>query len=346
MRPFIIAILLLQAMAMHGQDLSFAFVDSLNTDTTLTDTTTIDSTIADTSIVDTTTPVKNIPFSNQIIDDTKKWNLLKGSILSTANKECCFTTRGYKFGVTASVGTQTYTTIDYSNSVDENNWQLGGFFRESNKKVFFRTTTVREGLVYDFGASKGDSIHVKNAYFGKDSFLVVVSNIDTLEIAGNLKKRFYISDTSGKKVIDTWIEGMGSMHGLLNSCYTLYQDDGYWRKLLCFKANDELAYQHKSYDRCFIEGLTGNTVVENALQELLIYPNPSREVIYLNPSVSLQSEKDLSFHIYQSTGSLVLSGTIDEVSSGIDIGNMPAGIYFFMLFSRQDVLGQSKIVIQ
>ena len=64
---------------------------------------------------------------------------------------------------------------------------------------------------------------------------------------------------------------------------------------------------------------------ENTVDDLNIYPNPSRGFIY----VTLTYMKELPFSIYNSAGIKVYSGCIDPGENIIELKNFPGGFYFF-----------------
>lgn len=64
---------------------------------------------------------------------------------------------------------------------------------------------------------------------------------------------------------------------------------------------------------------------ENKAPDLLIYPNPSSEIIYLN----LFNKKDEDYGIYNSSGRIVQSGKLKQ--NCIDISKLPLGSYFITL---------------
>jgi hypothetical protein len=72
-----------------------------------------------------------------------------------------------------------------------------------------------------------------------------------------------------------------------------------------------------------------------------VYPNPNNG----NFSISINSDKDTSYNILDSTGRIVSNGTLNSFDNNIDITNMPKGIYFLKIGTNDDFSNTTRIII-
>lgn len=69
------------------------------------------------------------------------------------------------------------------------------------------------------------------------------------------------------------------------------------------------------------EPLATEPIVEN----LLIYPNPTQEILYIN------TEKSVNYRLINARGQLLMHGNV-EPEQGIDVNQLPQGVYLVQLF--------------
>jgi len=66
--------------------------------------------------------------------------------------------------------------------------------------------------------------------------------------------------------------------------------------------------------------------------QILIYPNPARNKVYFQTDQSLYK---IQYQIYNALGKLIQSGEIVSIDNTIDISNIPSGMYFIKIISRE-----------
>ncbi len=208
-------------------------------------------------------------------------------------------------GDTTLNGLQYKKVVNSSDSL-MNKWTLAGFVREDNLKVFYRKKNANNDcLLYDFSCSVGDTLNL-NCSCGEDSKFIVDS-IKYLPVLGTDRKHIYftyLSPDSFRISHEYWIEGIGSRSGILNgggfaNCMT-----GGGELLICCSKNGEIIYQDSEYDRCFLGSkFINSSRSTNSGNELLIYPNPSKNNITisnpLNQEIQTIELIDLSGHTVQ-----------------------------------------------
>ena len=188
-----------------------------------------------------------------IADTSKSWNIVKGGF-SSYMVVCCVGTSNIKFEGDTLIDNKTYLKVFESSDSLQQNWEIEGFIYEDTilNTVFFRDFTDNEGLIYDFSIDIGDSIYIDNYYMGFTDALLICNEIDSIEINGTYKTRYYFFHNYPNPYIDDiWIEDIGSMDGILNSGMGASCFVGGFRDLLCYSENDTLIYQNPIYDECY-----------------------------------------------------------------------------------------------
>jgi len=191
----------------------------------------------------------------QIVDTTKSWNTISIGFYAWNIAHCGGTTTN-KFLNSQNFNGNTYREVYEIEDSTQTNWSQVGLIREDtvNKRVYYSDGYSTEGLLYDFSISTGDTVVVENAYRDFISTLVC-ETIDTVFISGEPKKRFsfYAVYQSRDFVVETWIEGIGSLYGVLNSGLGGSGFCGGTNELLCCKKNNTIIYFNTTYNSCYIE---------------------------------------------------------------------------------------------
>ena len=204
------------------------------------------------------------------------------------------------------------------------------YIREDNGKIFFRMTEEidyacfayddspfnQDLLLFDTTADEGDTIEVWNYWNASPISRLLISNVDTLFIAGMDRRvlSFYSLDTFA---YGDWIEGIGTDRGLFAPWCSEVQ---ILIELGCYSVNDSLVYQYLS--NC---GLVG--VEEYDLNnQISILPNPSDRYI------AIQNERNsnalYAITIYDLKGREHIRQEGLNHDSKVDISEFPSGMYF------------------
>ena len=225
---------------------------------------------------------------------------------------------------------ETYEKIYVSNSGVT---QLEGGRRIVGDTVFFLNFSFgSERILYDYSLEVGDYMELSTGLY------------EVIEVSSGIRKQITLQDTLlGTQ--DVWIQGIGST-------VSNYIDPGNWAYI-------------EDYDVefvCYHNAITGeqfggpcildpevyfcqtSSVEENALdQEILIYPNPATDHIYID----LSSRKGLTteFTISNASGKLLLSSTLSNELNRLTTEQFVPGLYFMELRSSS---GQTlhKIMIE
>ena len=267
-----------------------------------------------------------------IVDTAKVWSVL-------INDNSALSTEFVKFIGDTIINSYTYKKIYYSNNKEQTEWMPIRYIREDTlqKKVqrIFWESEPYEFLQYDFNASKNDTITVNL------EFTLTVDSIDFIEIDSKLRKRIFLHYlyTTNSNSHEVWIEGIGSLCGILYSGTYGYPDANF--NLLCVSKNEEIIYQNPEYSSCNI--LTSIDDYKNSEIEIKIYPNP----VIDNSIIEITNLKagNNKIEFYNIFGNKIATELIDATNLINFRINFPAGIYFYSLVSNDKILKTERFLI-
>ena len=87
-------------------------------------------------------------------------------------------------------------------------------------------------------------------------------------------------------------------------------------------------------------GLSSNQNLIN----IVLYPNPAKNIIHLNTSNSLEN-KEISYSIFDQSGRMVLQGknAITNLQSSINISSLQLGMYWVEIYIEDKVVRKKFI---
>ena len=198
-------------------------------------------------------------------------------------------------------------------------------YRESNKQIFMRIVTdTVEHLHYDFNLAMGDSFYFYNAGLMGWHY---VTSVDSIIVNGSYRRTLTFDAT------DTWIEGIGSDAGfiesnlLIGNIYTL---------LLCYSENGNVL--HSPYETC--NRFSGTGLNENSnLGSIKIYPNPITD--FLN----IENLNKIPFEIFLydiASRKLLQQKFTDSIS--LNTAQLATGLYLYEVRGENGVYKKGKVV--
>jgi len=268
------------------------------------------------------------------------WTTMSGPSCGYDESDC----RSYYTKIT---GDTTINEIQYKmvlTSSDSmlNDWSVAGFIRDVGQKVFYRQKNVEtDCLLYDFGCSEGDTLNL-NCWCTDSLTHFKVDSIRFLPVMGINRKHIYLSYLNNSSN-EIWIEGIGSLSGLLNgggrgNCMT-----GFHEGLLCCSKNGEKIYQYSKFADCNIGSLINNSEYNNLNQLLSLYPNPANNKITISNPSSISIKK---IELIDFSGRIVQLWEASQLfENTLNIQQIPPGIY--LLKATTDTgIKTGKLVVQ
>lgn len=272
-----------------------------------------------------------------------KWNVAR--TYPAANQQnpnfVATTTTVYGFQGDTTINSKQWVKLYSTNdSLFENNLVFRGVLRAENNKVFYIDTSNRLDTLYDFNLSLGDSV-LFDLYGTHPEWLQVIS-VDSIQISGEFYKRLKFAEPSliaFDELNEIWIEGIGSIHGLLfpNFPVKFSQEMPDSMFLTCSFSDNHQVWKHPSYANCYLNIVLGVDKLE--FFDLKIYPNPFWDKIYFENS----RIGNYDFAVLNSLGQVVRQIQIESSNQSIDLAELKAGIYFLRI-SDQGKTKTMKIV--
>ena len=139
---------------------------------------------------------------------------------------------------------------------------------------------------------------------------------------------------------DTWIEGTGSLFGVLLSGMCLLVGDS--PQLLCFSENDTLKYFNPGFSTCYV--VTG-TDEKGALPDAVsVFPNPAED--HLSVSVKEQSMLPLKITFTDPAGRRILECSLTMETTPINLTGLAAPpVLFYTISGRNGNVSSGKVIL-
>ncbi len=242
-------------------------------------------------------------------------------------------THWIKFEGDSVLNDTVYKVIYRSDDENQNHWYRNGAIREDSLKRIYIHSEGQQRLLYDFGLEIGDSIHQHGDHY------VYISGIDSLKLGPDsaLYKRLFFADRKDSDYQDSpWIEGIGSVHGVLSGAYHMFMT-GSTPSLVCFSRNDTLIYNispEQYQNTCFPLGYPEG-ISESRFKKGIV------DVEYGDHYVSFSCKNprlnDAELLIYDSLGRMQMKASLraDETYE-LPKERLTNGIYFFLFKSGQE----------
>src|ERR1700757_84503 len=249
--------------------------------------------------------------------------------------------------------------------ITDNNNSFQGLMREDTvaKKVYFIPyCDTTESLLYNFALQQGDTItyNFTNSYAGLMSSGVFT--VDSVRIKHDYRsyyhRHFYLKNHSVNESTLEMIEGVGNVshplflyygfdYGILSACNTANFD----HVVSCKWDNghkiyyDSCAYNFAVTSGCFNTTDTCNYYTTcgginqyNNLNNVKIYPNPTKDVLHIE--FEMPNEK-AELKLFDVLGNEVISTTQTQ----INVSSLQNGIYFLQVKTNEDFVSK-KIIVQ
>ena len=217
-------------------------------------------------------------------------------------------------------------------------YDLYGIIKEEESgKVFYKPKEQEiEYLLYDFGMNVNDTAVMFWCQNPNCEVHVRIDSIATQHIAGAERRVFYVSskDMFGDEWhwLNTWVEGIGAMEGLLYSCHIVNAGGITLHELLCYHEDGELVWQNSTYNTCLIDPLSIQDNTEAS--GLQVYPNPAKD------RVVIEGMEAVEVKVCNTSGQMVktVRGTNE-----IDIADLAKGVYLLRITDADGKVYTNKI---
>ncbi len=280
-----------------------------------------------------------LSYGQNLLDTAKRWSVLNADEdIRPFHMQPTYETTWYRIKNQTVINKKSYYQIQVSKDSLGQNWKDTTIYLREEKLAIFQLQTdsdkyENEFKVYDFSLQENDTF----LYTKYNTKLVVkVDSIRDSLINSYVRKIFYVSnyyqeDTSFK-IPEIWIEGIGSLDGLLRDNYYFYVGNYNWRTTLCVYKDNEIQYHDTAYSSCYYNVTLESIFTNNArYKKIAISPNPVGNYFTLNT----KERKTKKIIIYDIFGKIVRQQKIDT-ENRIWVNNLKKGIYFINIQTNKN----------
>jgi len=228
-----------------------------------------------------------------------------------------------------------YREVQYSVDSFQYTWMPSGYIREVDKKVYYKNGNQNDTVtyvLYDFSRQVGEI--TDSLWCG---YSMAVNYVDTVYFASKYRKRFhlYYYDPGDTTIItndttmycEEWIEGVGSMNGIMRSGTYLYC--GVTSTILCYFENSVLLHHNSNYSGFYYSQY--GEIVSVSHKIISIFPNPTTD------QIQIQGIQNPNYCLLSITGMVLIRGQGNK----INISSLPSGVYFLRINNNP---GMKKII--
>lgn len=271
--------------------------------------------------------------AQKLVEEGKQWNIV---IQPTFTPN--YSSYALMFEGDTAIDNRIYKKIFLSTDSLNTDWTpFSQYIREDTSgKVYLKYRDQEEKLLYDFSLAVGDTFQIDYGF----ACNLLVLDIDSVPLNnGETRKRLKVVNADYSFLEpDFWIEGIGSMAGLLSHagwhCATDYSE-----KLLCYYENGELVFPANP-SSCFVTAVGEQSVGEN----IDVYPNPFTDEVH----IAIEERNTLieCIQVYNMTGLKVRQDAFHTAKIRLDLSGLPNGIFFLLVETNRGKRCFKRIIKQ
>lgn len=248
-----------------------------------------------------------------------------------------------------------YSLYD-STLIHPNSTYYAAIREDSLKRVYILFDGLPEIILYDFSLSIGDTVwYDYGGYAGGGEINIypqnhykIVTLIDSILLLNNqYRRKITLYDNQGAYE-NIWVDGIGDINwvGLLHPIVNDVITNGDLYHLACFKHKDEVLFMDNPIcAKCFCSLYTDMIKINKKQNEINIYPNPVKSILYIDFGISIK--KKLKIELYDVLGRIVIyKKTFNKIKTDINIVNLYAGIYFLIIKDEDNIIYRKKIFVE
>jgi hypothetical protein len=257
------------------------------------------------------------------VQENALWSTLEIHCLPIGNN---YSTYHIKFEGDSVVENVNYRKIWRCHDENQLEWFFYGLIREDDQnRVYYKPLVYPEGLIYSFGVSVNDTVQALNTSLNTmDTLNFVVTEIDSVLMLDKFRKRISLYEYINNKE-EIWIEGIGSLYGVLNSCNNAYGGVCGGYEALCYQENGFMIYQHPSYNTCHYSALVN--IHDVRVNSIHIYPNPATNYIRIDIMEVALLEENLILELSSLDGKKIVVKELDKNKNILYLPKVSQGVY-------------------
>lgn len=258
---------------------------------------------------------------SDFIREDKLWS----QVTSPSNPQYPSTSTFIRMAGDTMINQIEYIKVFESEEAEMDHWNMIGYIREmdSGEVLYWDKRFESESLLYNFALQEGDSIqYLEDIYFFLDSIRTLPFGIY------NEPQKHYFFSLGGHHLEETWIEGIGSLRGILCDLPST-QLVGEYTELLCFTEHDSMKYINERFNTCYFD----NTGLERNLnKDISVYSHG--HTIFIN--LMENQVEEYQIRILDPAGRIMLSSSFTGPGSqSYDVSELSKGVYIYHITFRE-----------
>ena len=130
-------------------------------------------------------------------------------------------------------------------------------------------------------------------------------------------------------VHSTYVVGIGDYLSSSNNIYS--------------SSSSQIVYFYKDGIPCGDEVLVNISENETNTQQIQVYPNPTNEILQIR---AVKSNYFLNFELQDIFGKIINVSNINSKEFVLDVGDLPAGLYLYLIREKNEIIQQGKLIIK
>ncbi|HRD51580.1 MAG TPA: T9SS type A sorting domain-containing protein [Flavobacteriales bacterium] len=237
------------------------------------------------------------------------------------------TTMLYFLASDSMIGGEVWSTIHQQATIDlAPAPEFRGLVRQTGDVVLFLDEEGMTDTLYDFRLQAGDSMRYVSDFY--DTYLPLLA-VDSIMIQNIYHKVFHFGQyvlSLEEALSDTWIEGIGSIHGPLapRMPFTLGHNYGMpdSTRVTCYVQNDVTLWSHAGYPGCIANIILSVEEQESGANRITLHPNPGTTL-----QLTGQGQRPANLRLIDIQGRMVLEANAVMEQQNVDASALLAGAY-------------------
>ncbi|MCK5538071.1 MAG: T9SS type A sorting domain-containing protein [Bacteroidales bacterium] len=289
---------------------------------------------------------KNSISAQSLLDTTNIWSVLEyDNIFTPTHLVPSYKTIWYSLGNQFQIQNKKYYQLQYTTDLLHQNWLDTTIYLRQNNDIVYKIeykaySDSSEQKLYDFGMLQKDTMHFMQY---NQNFIARVDSINDTLLYNIQRKLYYISNYSENDTTwiqnEKWIEGIGSLDGLLKDNCILCTGGSAWQKLLCMYSGEEIQYHDTAYSNCYYHH-DPNSIEKFRLKanKLKLFPNPVKDYLYFE--IPEKTKKEI--RIYNLFGKL--EKQVNSSDQKVNLSELRTGIYYIVITTDNNIKYSAKFV--
>lgn len=278
-----------------------------------------------------------LAYTQEIVDNEKIWSILVGHCQP---EYTTYTTSFFKFDNDTIIDGKLYQMFFIAEDEFQEEWFFyGSFIREENKKIYYREYYGEEGLIYDFNLQLGDTVVLNNPRAASEVTLIL-TEIDSVETTDGFRERWKLTNDEFE-IPEYWIEGIGSMAGVINSTTEVFGGLCGTYILLCEEENENTIYQNPQYEYCYYLLLdAGNNIDIKEETFSVIYRQSIKQI-----DIAFNTNEERLVVVTNIQGQLISKTQSNDAHLSFMLSSKNTGLYIITALQNNGNVVSKKIMV-